>query len=91
MINDCHKGIDATETKARRMAHLIQGVEATMLRTALRCYPSEIVLLLHDGFVSPYRLNKERIRQAVKMQTKYDIALSEERLQQSVDLDIDSL
>ena len=91
LINDCHKGIDATETKARRMAHLIQGVEANLLRTALRCYPSDIVLLLHDGFVSPHRLNKEKIRQAVKVHTGYDIALSEERLQQSADLDIESL
>jgi len=99
LINDCNKGIKVTrendkgakvpEDKAKRMAHLIQGAEAHMLRTALRCYQSEIVLLLHDGFVSTHRLDRERIKQAVKETTGYDMEMSEERLQHSPDFDID--
>ena len=90
LINDCGKGIKATEDKAKRMAHLIQGAEANMLRAALRCYPNEIILLIHDGFVSTHRLDRERIKQAVKDATGYEMELSEERLQHSPDFDIDN-
>ena len=91
LINDCNRGILATEDAAKRLAHLIQGAEAHMLRTALRCYPSEIILLLHDGFVASHRLNTRVIQQQVNAETGYDIALTEEKIQPGFDFDIDAL
>jgi len=90
LINDCRKGISIKEDKAKRMAHLIQGAEAFMLRTALRLYPDDIVLLLHDGFISTRQLNKEHIKKAIKDTTGYDMDLSEERLFMSHDFDMDA-
>jgi len=90
LINDCEKGIGVKEDKAKRMAHLIQGVEAFMLRTALRLYPDDIILLVHDGFVSTRQLDKERIKKAIKGTTGYDMDMSEERISMSSDYDMEA-
>jgi len=86
--NDCGKWINVKEDKAKRMAHLIQGAEAFMLRTAFMLYPNDIILLLHDGFVSTGQLDKERIKKAIKETTGYDMDLSEERISMTHDMDI---
>jgi len=88
LTNDCKKGISIKEDKNKRMAHLIQGVEAFLLRTALRLYPDDIILLLHDGFVSTRQLDKEWIEKEVKDITEYDMELSESQLSVSYDYDM---
>jgi len=88
LTNDCKKGISVKEDKNKRMAHLIQGVEAFLLRTALRLYPDDIILLLHDGFVSTRQLDKEWIEKEVKDITEYDMELSESQLSMSHDYDM---
>jgi hypothetical protein len=72
------------------MAHLIQGVEAFMLRTALRLYPDDIILLVHDGFVSTRQLDRERIKKAIKGTVGYDMDLSEEQISMPSDYDMDA-
>jgi len=88
LTNDCGKGISIKKDKNKRMAHLIQGVEALMLRTALRCYPDDIILLLHDGFVSTMQLDREWIEREVKEVTEYDMELSEVQLSVPPDYDM---
>lgn len=88
LTNDCKKGISIKKDKNKRMAHLIQGVEAFLLRTALRLYPDDIILLLHDGFVSTRQLDKEWIEKEVKEVTEYDMDLSEERISMPPDYDM---
>jgi len=88
ITNDCKKGISIKKDKNKRMAHLIQGVEAFLLRTALRCYPDDIILLLHDGFVSTSKLDKEWIEREVKEVTEYDMELSEGQISMSPDYDM---
>jgi len=88
MTNDCGKGISITKDPNKRMAHLIQGVEAFLLRTALRLYPDDIILLLHDGFVSTRQLDREWIEREVKEVTEYDMELSEAQISMSPDYDM---
>jgi len=90
LINACDKGINIKEDKAKQMAHLVQGIEAFMLRTVLRLYPDDIILLVHDGFVSTKQLDKERIKKAIKGTTGYDMDLSEERISMPSDYDMDA-
>lgn len=40
-----------------RLAHIIQGIEAKALRASIRLYSDEVVLLMHDGFVSKRALD----------------------------------
>jgi len=80
LINQCKLGISVKAKPNERMAHLIQGVEAYMLRTALRCYPEEIVLLIHDGFVSTKQLDRKQITQAIRDDSGYEMDLSEKQL-----------
>jgi len=88
ITSECDKGISVEKDKNKQMAHLIQGAEAFMLRTALRCYPDDIILLLHDGFVSTSKLDKGRIEKKVKEITGYDMELSEGQLYVSHDYGI---
>jgi len=90
LINACDKGISIKEDKAKQMAHLVQGIEAFMLRTALRLYPDDIILLVHDGFVSTRQLDKERIKKAIKGTTGYDMNLSEEQISMPHDFDMEA-
>jgi len=90
LTNACDKGINIKEDKAKQMAHLVQGVEAFMLRTALRLYPDDIILLVHDGFVSTRPLDKGIIEKAIKGTTGYDMDLSEEQISMPSDYDMDA-
>lgn len=59
-----------------------------MLRTAVRLYPADIILLLHDGFVSTKQLDRERIIKEIKSVTGYDIDMSEEQIYMPHDYDM---
>lgn len=74
--NDAGKSIRTTASDKQLLAHLIQGVEAKMLRTALDLYPQDIVLLQHDGFASTRPLDKARIERAIEQATGYRVELS---------------
>lgn len=50
-INAFKMAIPIREKKASILSHLMEGVEAAALRSAIRYCKNEIVLLQHDGFV----------------------------------------
>lgn len=65
----------------QQLAHLIQGVEARALKTAIDLYPDDIVLLQHDGFAATTRLDDKAIMEAVFQATGYRLELEEARIQ----------
>jgi len=79
--NAMGKAIDKTKKQNEILAHLIQGIEASMLNTVLRNHPKSIVLLQHDGFASKYRLDTKVIKQKIKEATGFTMLLSEEQIQ----------
>src|SRR5690606_23150234 len=56
--NAMRKAIEFDKSKPMRaIAHLVQGVEALALKSALELYSDEIVLVQHDGFSAHTRLD----------------------------------
>ena len=61
-----------------KMSHLLQGVEAAVLEVAARTFPSNIVLLQHDGFTTTGPIDLAVLHAAVKEQTDYDMKFEED-------------
>lgn len=74
-----------------RLAHLIQGIEAQALRAAQATYPDDIVLLMHDGWVSLTRLDVPRMVAVMRAATGYEFDLSEDPIVLPPDLDLSNL
>jgi hypothetical protein len=68
------------------LAHLIQGVEARMLKVVLKLYAPEIVLLQHDGFASKSRLDVRLLERTISEEIGYSVVLEEERIWVPADL-----
>ena len=85
LTNAFGKAIDGKAKPAEQMAHLLQGVEASALKAAIDLYPSQIVLLQHDGFAATAKLDKQAITEAVLQATDYRLELDEEQIQVSPD------
>lgn len=80
ITNEFGNAIAGKATAIKRLAHLIQGVEAKALQVALTLYPGEIQLLQHDGFVSRVRLDSVAISDAVFESTKYRLQMEEAKV-----------
>lgn len=79
--NDADKSISTKAKSKEILAHLIQGVEARMLRTVFNLHPKDIVLLQHDGFASTKELDAKLMAQAIEKATGYKVELSVKRIQ----------
>ena len=69
LLNDMHKAVGLKEPANVRLAHIIQGIEAKALRASIRLYPDDVVLLMHDGFVSKRALDVQLIEKAIYDET----------------------
>ena len=87
ILNDMGKAISIKGQANVRLAHLIQGIEAKALRTAINLYPDEVVLLMHDGFVSKRALDVELIEKAVYTDTSIKLEMSGSIIALPTDLD----
>lgn len=85
LLNDAGKSISTKASDKQILAHLIQGVEARMLRAALDLYQPDIVLLQHDGFASTKQLDRALIEQAIQTATGYQIKVTEEGIEVEAD------
>jgi hypothetical protein len=82
------KWIPEKENPLRILAHLLQGIEASMLEAVRKLYPHEILLLQHDGFASAVRLDIARMEQSIHEATGYRMQIEENRISLSPDLGI---
>lgn len=74
------KAIAGDAKPEEQLAHLIQGVEALALQTAIKLQPNDIVLLQHDGFAATRRLSAKAITEAVFQATGYRLELEEKTI-----------
>jgi hypothetical protein len=81
VINDVGYGIDGREPAKCVLAHLLQGVEAKMLRAVVDAFPNEVLLLQHDGFASRRRLDAAEIVGVVYAATGYRMRVDEKLLE----------
>lgn len=69
LLNDMGKAVGLKEPANVKLAHIIQGIEAKALRASIRLYSDDVVLLMHDGFVSKRALDVQLIEQAIYQDT----------------------
>jgi hypothetical protein len=84
-----HKG-GKREKPENLLAHIIQGVEAKALMAAVDLYPEDIVLLMHDGFVSKRKLDIPLIERVVYKATGYRLEFTGQVIVVSADLDFNN-
>ena len=87
LLNDVGKAVGTKEPANVRLAHIIQGIEAKALRSAINMYPDEVVLLMHDGFVSKRALDVELIEKAIYTDTGMKLEVSGGVITLPADLD----
>ncbi len=76
MLNAADKWVGNKEPKRVRLAHLIQGVEAKALERAIELYPDDILLLMHDGFVTSGTVDTRLIEREILKATGYRLELT---------------
>ncbi len=86
IFNAVSKPISVTQGVPERLAHLIQGVEASMLKEVLDLHGADIVLLQHDGFASRKRLDGALLERVIHEKTGYRITLEEHQVDIPPDL-----
>jgi hypothetical protein len=72
--------VTAKSSQTTLMAHILQGVEAQILSCIGSHWGNQLLLLMHDGFVTRDQLDTELIRSTVLAETGWDVHFSEERI-----------
>ena len=76
LLNDIGKPVSLKAKPEVRMAHIIQGIEALAIRAAISLYPDEIVLLMHDGFVTTRQIDAVAVERRILAETGYSLRLA---------------
>ena len=74
------KFIDRSKRKSQILSHLLQGAEALCLNTILRHHADQIILLQHDGWNTPGRLNVSAMELWIEKETGFEMAIEEKLL-----------
>jgi len=80
LLNDMGKRISKKEKPEKKLAHLLQGIEAKALRAVIQAMPHDVLLLMHDGFVTSNRVKARELEQVVRKETGYKLSLSGSRI-----------
>ena len=91
MLNAVDLPIRLDAPAEERLAHLVQGIEAKALRAVQAEYPEDLLLLMHDGWVSRNRLDVARMEAVMLDATGYELRLSEDQITLPPDLDLSIL
>lgn len=85
--NAMGKTISIKAGAPKKLAHLLQGIEADALRAVLRAFGGAIVLPVHDGFVSLEKLDVKLVEQVIFDATGINLKVHEERISISADFE----
>jgi hypothetical protein len=86
LFNAMGKSILLSEPSNKKMAHILQGIEAKAIKAAVMLYPDDVVLLMHDGFVSKAILNLQMLEQVIYDETGFKLQVSYEPITVPPDL-----
>jgi hypothetical protein len=93
MFNAVGSSISLRDPKPRRngkprrrspaalLSHLLLGIEALMLRTIIDAYPEDVVLPMHDGWVSRRRLDVVALERLILDKTGFAMRIEEEQIE----------
>ena len=76
LVNAIGKDIKKTEDPKKKLAHLLQGVEAQALRTVINAMGDDVLLLMHDGFVTSRPIDTNEMERAVEQETGFKMKLA---------------
>jgi hypothetical protein len=63
------------------LSHLLQGIEALLLRTVIDAYSEDVVLPMHDGWVSRRKLNVVELERLILEETGFAMRVEEEQIE----------
>lgn len=70
----------AGQTPAKLLAHILQGYEAAALRAVVRVHRGDVLLCLHDGWVTRDRINVAGCERAIFEATGIHLCIEENQL-----------
>jgi len=78
-------GIEAPQFEKKNatfnlLCHALQGVEALALKTVVTQHGEEILLCMHDGWVSRRRLDLKKLKRIIYAATSFELEIEEQRL-----------
>jgi len=68
------------QSQSKSLCHALQGVEVKALQAVVRAYGHEIVLLIHDGWVSTVPLDREDLEHRITNATGFELKVEETQL-----------
>lgn len=77
ILNAMHKPISRKEKPERILSHILQGFEAKALNAILETYQEDIILPIHDGFVSRNLLSLTEVERIISSSTGFDLKAEE--------------
>jgi len=66
---------------AELFAHIVFGVEAQLLRVVVDAYTDDVLLLMHDGFVSRRQLEVNDLEDLIRQRTGFSMKLDEDPIE----------
>jgi hypothetical protein len=91
LFNAVGSSVSLLETEGRRsgkrrspaalLSHLLLGMEALMLRMVTDAYPDDVVLPMHDGWVSRRRLDVAELERLILDMTGFAMRVEEEQIE----------
>jgi hypothetical protein len=78
--NDFGRRLSLRATPEAQLAHILQGIEAKALRACMRAYEGNLILPVHDGFVTREELDPRHIERTILEATGYRLEVSGGRI-----------
>lgn len=75
IVNDVGNAIALTAAPAEKLAHVLQGAEAAILRAVIQAHGPELRLLAHDGWAMTGEPNKAAMQTMIEVATGYRVEL----------------
>jgi hypothetical protein len=80
-----HMGIEAPQFEKKKatfnlLCHALQGVEALTLKAVVTEHGEDILLCMHDGWVSRRRLNCSKLQNLIYVATGFELEIEEQKL-----------
>jgi hypothetical protein len=79
------------ETPAALFSHLVLGVEALLLRSIIDAFPDDVLLPMHDGWVSGRELDRDDLARTIYAKTGFRMQLDVERIEASSEVGLEKL
>ena len=74
------QNIAGATTKFNLLSHALQGVEALALKTVVTEHQQDILLCMHDGWVSRTNLDRNQLQDSIFSATGFDLGIEEVQL-----------